>query len=116
MTLYDVFDPVTLAPCANCETKVSHLINGRRCRLCHEYQAKYHVERPARLWQRPPVVWQPFRPEPTPGGEVFCDCGKVPTWALTVPISDRGKATLLLCDTCAALERRLAPGHSWAGG
>jgi hypothetical protein len=114
---YDALALSTSGACLNCGALVSHLIHGHRCRLCQEYRVKHHRERPTRAWKPEPPVWGIFRPEEAgPDDERYCDCGKLATQTLTVPACQRGKMTLILCDDCAALERRLAPVHSWAGG
>jgi hypothetical protein len=46
----------------------------------------------------------------------FYDCGQPAAWLFAVIVSERTPVELPLCDDCAALEKRLAPVHSWAGG
>lgn len=102
--------------CLNCGPTRRIIIKGR-CDLCYNYLRVVGQERPLTVSARVAPTWEPFRAEEArPNDSIWCDCGKLATWALTVPSSQRGKTTLLLCDACAALERRLAPVHSWKGG
>jgi hypothetical protein len=101
--------------CLNCGPTKNRIVRGR-CHICYEYLRQFGKERPVRVEVVP--TWAKFEPTPKEidQGAIWCDCGKPATQTLTLPIAERGKATLLLCDDCAALERRLAPVHSWAGG
>lgn len=117
MTIYDALSLVTPGTCSNCEARVDKLLRGR-CQACHNYFIKKHRERPAAAWQPVAPVWGEFEPTPKEikASEIYCDCGQLATQTLTLPISGRGKTRLLLCDEHAALEKRLAPVHSWVGG
>lgn len=111
-TYYDGLDFPIPGSCCNCGAVVGRIVKGR-CRLCHDYQARHGgQERPASLWQSARPVWQEVKQRHA----VLCDCGKPAAWKLTTPIGERAQARLLLCDECAALERALAPAHSWKGG
>lgn len=114
---YDALNYPTPGHCDNCGRLVDKIIFNR-CRLCHEYRAKHGGnERPARIWRPVAPAWEEFDPGMVgPNDSIRCDCGKLATWRLTLPGGQRGKIKLLLCDEHAALEKRLAPVHSWAGG
>jgi hypothetical protein len=109
---YDEFRSI----CANCGPTNRIIIRGR-CYLCYNYFHHLGRERPLQINATPAPVWGEFHPGPKEIklNEIWCDCGKAATWTLIVPISERATARLLLCDACAALERRLAPVHSWKG-
>ena len=97
--------------CLNCGDPLGKRSAKGRCRYCYEYLRRCGQERLAahRPLEKPAPVWEETRIG-------FCDCGQRAAWRLTVSIGDSSRTTLLLCDKCAALEKRLAPCHSWAGG
>jgi hypothetical protein len=94
--------------CGNCGRLVERLFKDR-CKTCSEYRRKHKRERPAHLWDRKQVVaWKPVEPWLNAEGQVigpWCECGGVAAWKLTVPISEKARTRLLLCEGCAALEK-----------
>lgn len=98
--------------CAHCGRLADHLIKGR-CGTCYSYWRKHdHRERPLRVWRRAVAgTWE----EVGPGEAVEpCDCGGVATARLVLPVAEKGRMVLFLCEDCAELERALSPSSSWA--
>jgi hypothetical protein len=93
--------------CGNCRRLVDGLLRGR-CKTCHDYWRKHRKERPAHLRAKRAVTWKRLEPWLNAEGRIvgpWCECGRLAVWRVTVPISERARARLLLCEACAAVER-----------
>lgn len=105
--------PYAADRCGNCGRLVAQL-HHERCKTCSEYRRKHKRERPARLWNRKQVViWKSVQVAVDAEGRIigpWCDCNKPAAWKVRVPISEKSRASLLLCEACAAVERAAEAG------
>jgi hypothetical protein len=106
--------------CVNCGAPESSRFCRGRCAACYQYRRRNGDDRIVeRVKDAPPTPpYEPkFKRGPAPE-RLICDCGEPAVEWLPIVVGGPRlgyyrEETLSLCETCAALERRLSSKSSW---